>query len=349
MSKKIIITSGPPRSGGKASVILDCFKKSKNLFLWPYEIHYFKLFNQASNNSTVNKISKLNDYFLENSFKKFFHYVKNNKLEFVNIDKFVNKIYEIEKNVNSFEYLEHICCCMNDSGLKKRKFEDIDYLLLNTTARGFNWELDKKKVFFLRTNRDVYASFNSLKNKNLESMPLENFFALNKKKSFFYWLHTYKEILNKLKDIPKDKIINLEFEDINFSPEQAKKIQINNCKILNNKFNLNITKDDFNYYYSINRKKIKRETTFSKIELYCLEYSLKLNKKFEIYKYIKKLINIIFEIKFLDRNFFLQIYLKSKIILNFLIYIYIYQDNQKILKKLEAANPEMRFQTIFRK
>ncbi len=348
MPKKIIITSNAPRSGGKASVILDCFKKSKNLFLWPYEIHYFKLFNQASDNNTENKVSTLNDFFLENNFKKFFKYIKNNNLEYMDIDRFVNKIYEIEKNVNTFEYLEHICKCMSDSSKIKRKFEDIDYLLLNTTARGFNWKLDKKNVFFLITDRDILASFNSLKNKNLESMPLVNFYTLNGKKSFFYWLHTYKEILNKLNNIPKDKIINLKFEDINFNLEDTKKIQKNNCRILSNKLNLDITNDDLNYYYSINRKKIKKETIFSKIELYCLDHSLKLNKKFDIYKYITKLIYVIFEINLSDKNFFKKFYFKCKIIFNFLIYFFIYRNKKKILKKLELSNPEMYYQTIFK-
>ena len=349
MSKKIIINSNPPRSGGKALMLLDCFRKSKNLFLWPYEFHYFKLFNQASHNNKENKISILNNYFLENNFKFFFDYLKKNELKYLNINKFLSKIYGIEKNVNSFEYFEHICRCINDCIInKKRRFEDIDYLLINTTARAFNWKLDTKNIFFLRTNRDILASFNSLKNKNLESMPLQNFYSLKGKKSFFYWLHTYKEIMNKSKGIPDDQQINLTFEDINYNLEETRKIQTDNCKILTNKLNLKITSDDFNYFYSIKRNKIKKKMNFSKIELYCIEHFLKLNKKFSIYEYITKLIYVIFELEFLDKNFVKKIYIKFKIILNFLIYFCIYQDNKKVFKKLKAGNPEMYYQTIFK-
>ena len=48
-------------------MLLDCIRKSKNLFLWPYEFHYFKLFNQASQNKKENKIFILNNYFLEHN------------------------------------------------------------------------------------------------------------------------------------------------------------------------------------------------------------------------------------------------------------------------------------------
>ncbi len=347
--KKIILNINPPRSGGKALMLLDCFKKSQNLLIWPCEFHYFRMFRQATNNKNIEKLHKLNSFFITNHFNKLFLYLINNNISLLDIDKFkrsLNKQQNEEMNV--FQYLNFIFSCYNDSSIQKKKFDDIDYFLMNITARGFDWELNNENIFFLKTNRNLKDSFKSIKNKNLESLPIENFFLLSGKKSFFYWLYTYREMVKKIDNISKKKVISLHFEDIRYNLSQTRKIQSENCKIIRNFFDLKILKDNSNDYYSINRKKIKKDFKFTKIENYCLDKLIIQDKKIDILDYLKNLFFLIFELKIKNRNIFIIFYKYLKIIVNFLYFLYIYKNDKNFLKTLSKNNHDLKFQTLFR-
>ncbi len=347
--KKIILNINPPRSGGKALMLLDCFKKSQNLLIWPCEFHYFRMFRQATNNKNTEKLHKLNHFFMINHFNKLFLYLINNNISLLNIDKFKRLINKQQnKEMNVFQYLNFIFSCYNDSNIQKKNFSDIDYFLMNITARGFDWELNNENIFFLKTDRNLKDSFKSIKNKNLESLPLENFFFLSGKKSFFYWLYNYRKMAKKINKIPKKKVINLRFEDIRFSPSQTKKIQTENCKIINSFFDLKILKNNPNDYYSINRKKIKKDFKFTKIENYCLEKLIIQDKKINILQYFKNLFYLLFELEIKNRNKFLIFYKYLKIMINFLHFLYIYKREKNFLKIISKNNHDLKFQTLLK-
>ena len=348
MRPKILVFAERPRAGSSAGMLLRCFEYSKNIIMWPYEFFYFQIFNTAAKNKKSENIIKINDYFYKTSFVHFFQYLKKNNINYINEEIFKNKLYNVNrrKKTNSIDYLYHIFDCYNASLKKRKKY--IKFLLINTTARGFDWSIKKNFIFF-KTDRNSEDCLNSQKNKMLVTSSLKNYFSLSGKKNFFYWLTVFKNTLDKLKKIKSENEINLIFENISYSDKIIQKIRLHNFIKINKKLKLAISKEKSNYYFKLKRDKRKLKTITTKIEDYCIKKILIQDSKINFISYFIKVIYLLNDLnnKKKTAGYNMSFIVKLFIIYNFIKYYFIRNDTL-YLKKLFIKNSKfVKYENLF--
>lgn len=243
MNKKYIFVTSYPRSS--ATIFTSRLDRSPEILCWPFEFFYFDFFNENSNGQ--NKIigSKLNNSLI-NVFKTqlFKKIVNHNNLIKKKLDKKFNFNYgdfnydffesSLQKRnhifFDRFEYLNFIFECLKDS-IKFYKKRKIDFYLLLTTARGFDFNLmNQNNYLFFLFNLNKLNSLNALKNKIIKRNSLEKFYSIKNKKNFFYWLFSYNLIEKELNKINKKKKLQLFYESANLDLKKIIKINDKNSK-----------------------------------------------------------------------------------------------------------------------
>ena len=251
--KKIIFISTLPRSSGNK--IFDMIKQYPNVVSWPFEFLYFDFFKKISKGKKLIKAEKLNIE-LKNIFYK--------KKAKINVNLFF-KILEKNNNklVTKINYLFILYKALSKV-LKINKDNKKKYFLMFITARGFDWSCNKllEKCLFIFSDRDIHASFFSLKRKIYSQSNELEFYNPKNSKNFIYWVKEYIYMIKNLKQ--KTNIINhliLKFDNYNLDANQKEKI-----------FKLN--KEAIENFLKI-KKKIENN---SKKKLVYVNENLKINK-----------------------------------------------------------------------
>ena len=208
---KFVFIAGTPRSGG--SVTLGSLDGHPDILAWPFEFNYFPFFRRLAGKRATVPSAELNRG-LEAEFRQYFSkrlrhgrgvYDQNSKallpegefnLSDFDYQLFRRNLEKMEtKEVAATAYLLTIFACLK-SACRSYRDRAVTYYLIFTTARGYDW--DDERLFssslVLFSYRDAEDSYASLREKYLEQKTLPAFFDLRGKKSFIYWLETYRRI-----------------------------------------------------------------------------------------------------------------------------------------------------------
>lgn len=289
--KKIIFISTLPRGGGKAITELNLIKQNPNIFLWPYEFFYSNIYNEAIAQSS--KINQINNFFIKNSFNKFFSFLRKKNINTFDREVFLEYLKNFKKRLSKNNYLEHIIRSMIKSS-KFHNYNRVSHVFIHTTLRGLMWDksINDKNYFFIDTNREVYESFKSIRSRTINSSGFDNFFSLKGKKSFFYWLESYQKLLNLKKKLLKKKIICCLFENLNFEKYERILIRNQNEKLLRSKLKINYSEKNFlsiNFYFSIHKKKITSNINILPIENSLFAWKTKKKLYYFLYPFFKSI------------------------------------------------------------
>ena len=250
--RKYIFIVNPPRGGGFSVSNLRLIKDNSQIFLWPYEFFYFNLFNQASKNKQKEVGAILNEFFYNEIKMKLYKFTKkkiNYKAFKKNLKKSDNILFDSKK------YLEHLIFSLNSAFYKKSICPK--YLIINTTARGFDWTMKiPKNYFFIISNRKLEECFKSIRAKTLGKSGFYNFYSFRGKKSFFYWLESFNRI-NKINNMKSLRKLIIKFENKKLKLIKRKEIcSLNSSKILNFfKLKKNIKLEIFIFQFTKSLKK----------------------------------------------------------------------------------------------
>ena len=346
MFNKFIFIINAPRGGGVSISKLKRIQNNSKIFIWPYEFFYFNLFNEVSNNKKTQKIGKLNKFFFK-EIKQKLNFFSKDKINFI---KFKKKLTLTTKDeYNSIEYLNHLAKSLSCSYKKKNKSEKL--LFVYTSARGFDWKKNNlKNFYFIKTDRSYFESFISIRENTIGGSSFYNFYNLEGKKSFFYWIETFRKIvLNHKENLPKKRFLNLKFESLRYSLKKRSDINDKNSKKILEYFKIKDNTKNKNFFFEVHKKKNKEKFNLSKIEKYLLENYI-YQKKINFIKYFYYL-NI--SIKFFICNFY-KSKTKKKVIrliklylMFFLFYFYIYKEKE-LYNLLLKGNPHIKFMGIWK-
>ena len=251
MFNKFIFIINAPRGGGVSISKLKRIQNNSKIFIWPYEFFYFNLFNEVSNNKKTQKIGKLNKFFFK-EIKQKLNFFSKDKINFI---KFKKKLTLTTKDeYNSIEYLNHLAKSLSCSYKKKNKSEKL--LFVYTSARGFDWKKNNlKNFYFIKTDRSYFESFISIRENTIGGSSFYNFYNLEGKKSFFYWIETFRKIvLNHKENLPKKRFLNLKFESLRYSLKKRSDINDKNSKKILEYFKLKDNTKNKNFFFEVHKK-----------------------------------------------------------------------------------------------
>jgi len=348
--KKIIFICTLPRGGGRAITELNLIKKNPNIFLWPYEFFYFNIYNEATAQSS--KINQINNFFIKNSFNKFFFFLKKKNIKIFDREVFLKYLKNFKKPLSKANYLEHIILSM----IKCSKFHNynrVSHVFIHTTLRGLMWDksIKDQNYFFINTNREVSESFKSIRSRTINSSGFDNFFSLKGKKSFFYWLENYQKLLNLKKKLLRKKNIYCLFENLNYKKNQRILIRNKNEKLLKSKLKINHSEKNFltlNFYFSIYKKKITSNINILPIENLLFEWKFKKKLCYFLYPFFKSILiykKILYTHK--EKKIFCKL---AKFVYNFLkYYIFITLAPNKYYKTIIDNNKHLKYADFWNK
>ena len=342
--KKFVFIINFPRGGGKSLSSLKEIHQNEAFYIWPYEFFYFSLFKKIGNDKEKIIGAKLNNFFLREIKEKL-----NKFEEKINFKKLAN-IIEKKKNFyfNNIQYLKFLIDSLNQCYIKKLNFNG-DIHIINTTARGFDWSLiNYQNFYYFITDRNYQDCFLSVRKNSIGSSGFYNFYHIHGKKSLYYWVETFRQINDNLKNVDKSKLLTLQFENKKFNENTKKFINKKNVNKIFKFLNVKSSVRNKNFYFGVHKGKKPKNISLSKIEGYLIEKYIK-NQKISLYQFCK---NILISLKFFNNNLnefnnFKKLKCILKILFSFFLFYFLKYQKKNLAKILKKGNKHIQYMSLW--
>ena len=125
-----------------------------------------------------------------------------------------------------------------------------------------------KNFYFIKTDSSYFESFISIRENTIGGSSFYNFYNLEGKKSFFYWIETFRKIvLNHKENLPKKRFLNLKFESLRYSLKKRSDINDKNSKKILEYFKLKDNTKNKNFFFEVHKKRIKKNLIFQRLKI----------------------------------------------------------------------------------